>query len=140
MVADTTLRQGSVAWFEMVGALLCDAALTSGLSPQGDVSLVERYIDGALLSDGLVQGFRFAVSGGKPSFRVGANADEQADITVLISAAAARTLNLLYNADPQYPEAFANFQRAGDIDVVGDITMLGAMLTSIHDAIVDRTA
>jgi len=60
----------------------------------------ERYTDGIELDSGLVQGIRFDISAGKPSFRIGARLDDAADVTVLLTAAAARKLNLLYSSDP----------------------------------------
>lgn len=66
------------------------------------ISLVERYIDGAELSEDLV-GYPFDVVAGKASFRVGARPDERADVTVEMTAAAARALTVLVGADPNYP-------------------------------------
>ncbi len=51
--------------------------------PEPNVSLVERYTDGGDLSKGFVQGIRFDILGGKPSFRVGAQHGERADITMV---------------------------------------------------------
>jgi hypothetical protein len=64
------------------------------------LSLVERYTDGVELFEGLVQGLRFDIQNGKPSFRLGVRQDEGADITMEIAAAAARELNSLKSADP----------------------------------------
>lgn len=134
------LHQGTVAWFEMVGRLMCEAASQSGLSPDLNVSLVERYTDGVELSDGLVQGLRFEIVGGRPSFRVGAQHGESADITIEITAAAAGALNNLYSADPSYPAALETFLSIGEMRVDGDPAQMGGWLRAVHDAIVDRTA
>ncbi len=90
MTTNAKVRQGTTAWFEMVGMLMSEAASRSGLSPELSVSLVERYTDAVELSKGFVQGIRFDILGAKPSFRVGARHDERADITIEITAAAAR--------------------------------------------------
>lgn len=58
-----------------------DAATRAGLAPDVDISLVELYTDGATLDDVLVQGLRFEIVKGKPSFRSGARRDERADVT-----------------------------------------------------------
>uniref|UniRef100_B0T5L2 SCP2 domain-containing protein n=1 Tax=Caulobacter sp. (strain K31) TaxID=366602 RepID=B0T5L2_CAUSK len=134
------LRQGTTAWFEMVGTLMSEVAARSGLSPDLNVSLVERYTDGIELSDGLVQGIRFDILGGKPSFRVGARRDERADVTVEITAAAARALNALLSADPNYPAARDNFLSTGEMRVDGDPSRLGGWLDAVHDPIVARTS
>jgi hypothetical protein len=102
MTTNIKVPQGTTAWFEMVGTLMSQAAWEAGLPPELDVSLVERYTDGVELSEGLVQGIRFDIDRGKPSFRVGVGQDDRADITVEITAAAARKLSTLFSADPIY--------------------------------------
>jgi hypothetical protein len=139
MTADTKIRQGTTAWFEMVGTLMSDAALRSGLSPRLNLSLVELYTDGVELSDGHVQGLRFDILSGKPSFRVGARHGERADITIELTAAAARELNSLYSADPDYHAALDRFLRTGEIRVDGDPSQMGDLLKAVHDPIVART-
>jgi hypothetical protein len=139
MTTDAKVRQGTTAWFEMVGRLMREAASRSGLSPELNVSLVERYTDGVELSEGLVQGIRFDILGGKPSFRVGARPDERADVTVEVTAAAARELNTLRSADPSYQAARDKFLSTGEMRVDGDPSRLGGWLDAVHDPIVDRT-
>ena len=46
MNMNAKLRQGTVDWFEMVGTLMCEAALQAGLAPDLSLSLVECYTDG----------------------------------------------------------------------------------------------
>ena len=140
MTADMKLRHGTKDWFEMVGALMSEAASQAGLSPELNLSLVERYTDGVELSEGLVQGIRFDIVNGKPSFRVGAQKDERADVTIEITAAAARELNRLRSADPSYPTARDKFLGTGEMRVDGDPSQLGGWLDAVHDPIVDRTA
>ncbi len=139
MTTNTKLRQGTAAWLEMVGTLMSEAAALSGLSPELNVSLVERYTDGVELSVGLVQGIRFDIISGKPSFRVGVRLDEQGDITIEITAAAARRMNLLGSADPHHRTALDTFLRSGEMRVHGDLARLGGWLNAVHDRIVDRT-
>ncbi|NDW07872.1 hypothetical protein [Jiella pacifica] len=132
--------QGTVPWFEMVGAEMSRAASRSGLSPDLTVSLVERYSDGTELGEGLVQGLRFDIVAGKPSFRVGVRPDERGDVTIVVTAAAARRLNALYGGDPTYPAARAAFLASGAMRVDGDPSRLGGWLETVHDPIVDRTS
>jgi hypothetical protein len=134
------VAHGTTAWFSMAGSLMCEAASRAALSPALNVSLVERYTNGIELSDGRVQGLRFDIIGGKPSFRVGACHDEVADITVEISAEASRALNSLYGTDPNFGLAFARFQSTGELRIDGDFARLGAWFNSVHDPIVERTA
>lgn len=140
MSTDAKVRQGTTAWFEMVGTLMSEAASQSGLSPHLNLSLVERYTDGVDLSEGLVQGLRFDIINGKPSFRVGARRDERADVTIEISAAAARELNSLRSVDPNYPAAVDNFRSTGEMRVDGNLLRMGDWLDAVHDPIVDRTS
>lgn len=132
--------QGTAAWFEMAGTLMCEAASRSGLSPNLHVSLVERYTDGVELSKGLFQGLRFNIIGGVPSYRVGVRQDERADVTVEITAAAAHLLNTLHNADPRYQAALGNFAGTSEMRTDGDPSQMGAWLNAVHDPIVDRTS
>jgi hypothetical protein len=81
MATDEKLPQGTLDWLEMAGTLMHEAASRADLPSDLNVSLVERYTDGAKLSDELVQGIRFDITGGQPSFRVGVLPDEQADVT-----------------------------------------------------------
>jgi hypothetical protein len=140
MLTDAKLRQGTTAWLEMVGTLISEAASQSGLSPELNVSLVERYTDGVELSEGLVQGIRFDIICGKPSFRIGVQPDERGDIMIEVTAAAARRLNLLGSADPNYRTASDSFLRSGEMRVDGDLSRLGGWLNAVHDRIVDRTS
>lgn len=130
---------GTTAWFEMVGTLMSEAASHAQLSPDLTVSLVERYSDGVELSEGLVQGLRFDLVRGMPSFRVGARGDEHADVIVEITAAAARALNSLHSADPNYRNVRERFLSTGEMSVKGDPLRLGDWLTSVHDLIVSGT-
>lgn len=136
---DAKIRQGTAAWFDMVGKAMCDAALEARLAPDLNLTLVERYTDGTELSNGLMQGLRFDIIDGQPSFRSGARRDEQGDITIQITAAAARELNLLRNADPEYQKSFERVLTTGEMQVDGDPSLLGSWLNAVHDSIVDRT-
>jgi hypothetical protein len=91
------------------------------------------------LSEGLVQGLRFDILSGNPSFRVGARHGERADIRIEITAAAARELNSLYSADPDYQAALDNLLSTGEMRVDGDPSQMGGWLKAVHDPIVART-
>lgn len=133
------LDHGTTAWFEMVGTVMSEAASQAALSPDHNVSVIERYTDGALLPNGLVQGMRFEISGGRPSFRAGVALDERGDILIEITSAAAHELNLLYAADPAYHAALGRFIDSGEMRIEGDPARLGDWLAAVHDPIVDRT-
>lgn len=139
MTSTEQLPPGTPAWLAMVGTLMREAAAQAGLPPSLTVSFVERYTDGAALADGLVQGLRFDISGGQPSFRVGVRPDEAADIVVEITAAGARQLNSRYTHDPAYAATLAELLRTGAMRVVGDPAQLGTWLATVHDPIVART-
>lgn len=130
---------GSAAWFAMAGSLMVEAALQARLPTHVNVSLLERYIEGVALSDGLAQGLRFEIVQGKPSFRVGASANETADILIEVTAAASRELNSLYADDPRYAAAAYRLRREGEMRVHGDLTRLGAWFQAVHDQIVENT-
>jgi hypothetical protein len=134
------LPYGSAAWFHMVGNLMCEAAMRADLPADFDVSLVERYTDGFQFQDGLTQGLRFDIRGGKPSFRVGVLLEERADITVEVTAAASRELNSLYGADLRFQSALARLQGSGAMKIDGDLGRLGDWFGRVHDPIVERTA
>lgn len=133
------IDQGAVAWFEMVGTLMCEAASQAGLAPDFNLSLVERYMDGVDLATGHVQGIRFDIINGQPSYRVGVRRDERGDVTIEITAAAARTLNLLRSSDPNFQTALQDFQSSGEMKVAGDPSMFGRWMAMVHDPIVERT-
>ncbi|PWC37679.1 hypothetical protein [Azospirillum sp. TSO35-2] len=140
MTTHAKLRQGTTAWFEMVGTMMTEAAARANLPADLNVSLVERYTDGVELFKDLIQGIRFDIVGGEPSFRIGARRDERADVTIEVTAAAARTLNALASADPSYQTARERFLGTGDLRVTGEVARLGDWLETVHDPIVDRTA
>jgi hypothetical protein len=135
----TRLLHGSVAWFDMVGQLMCDAAARAALPADTNISLVERYTDGLALPGGLVQGLRFQIAGGKPAFQVGVRHDERGDIEVDVTAAASRELNTLYGADPRFAAALDRLQRSRALTLRGDLARLGAWFGPVHDQIVERT-
>ena len=139
MNIDAKLPQGTVDWFEMVGTLLCNTASQTGLEPDLNLSLVERYMDGVVLVDGHLQGIRFDIINGQPSFRIGVSRDEQGDVTIEITAAAARTLNLMRSSDPDFQIALQYFQSSGEMKVTGDPSRLGRWMEAVHDPIVERT-
>ncbi|MQT15440.1 hypothetical protein [Segnochrobactrum spirostomi] len=141
MSTASKIPHGTLPWFHMVGTVMCEAARNAGLSPDLTVSLVERYSDGEALSDGLVQGLRFDIVAGRPTYRIGALPAEPADIEIEVSAAGARALNLLSASDPRYPETLGRLLDGGDLRVTGDIARFGTWFgAALHDAIVERTA
>lgn len=123
----------------MVGQLMVEAAIASGQSPDLDLSLVERYSDGTELSEGRMQGIRFDIRGSVPSFRIGVGREESGDVTIEVTAAAARELNRLYSVDPSYPTTRDGFLGTGEMRVTGDPSRLGAWPAAVHDPIVART-
>lgn len=133
------LPQGSPAWFDMLGTLMCEAALRAGLAPDENWSLVERYTDGTTLPNGRVQGIRFDIVNGLPSYRIGVHTDEHADVVIEVSAAVARELNLLYTDDPAYGAALDRAKQTGQISMEGDLSRIPDWFTAIHDPLVDRT-
>ncbi|MEH6717675.1 MAG: hypothetical protein V7704_02240 [Aurantimonas endophytica] len=138
-MSDAKPRQGTPAWFEMVGRLMRVAALQTPLSPDLNLSLVERYTDGAEMPGGLVQGLRLDIRNGKPTFRVGARHGERGDVTIEITAAAARTLNRLRSDDPEFQATRDGILKSGEMRVDGDPAAIGSWLEMVHDPIVDRT-
>lgn len=139
MKAPTKHLQGLRDWFEMIGTMLCGAISRNEPDPDLDWTLVERYSDGATLDDGLVQGIRIDIRGGKVSYRVGVRPDERGDATIEVTSATARALNLVHNADPGFDRAREAALGAGSLRIDGDLTPLAAALTRTHDGIVDRT-
>lgn len=79
------------------------------------------------------------INSGRPPFRVGARQDERADITVEITASAARKLNALHSADPTYQTARDKFLGTNEMRVIGDPSRMGIWLDAVHDPIADRT-
>ncbi|ANL30164.1 hypothetical protein AMC90_PA00054 (plasmid) [Rhizobium phaseoli] len=136
---DGKLQQGSAGWFEMVGQSMCEAALQARLAPDLNLTFVERYTDGTDLPGDRVQGIRFDIIDGRPSFRMGVCRDEPGDITIEITAAAARTLNLLHSGNPDYRTALEGSLSSGSMRVYGDARRLGTWLETVHDSIVERT-
>ena len=139
MDAHDKLAHGTREWFGMVGEVMLDAAARAGLAPDLHVSLVERYIDGAPLGAGLVQGLRFAIRGGQAAFRIGAGLDERGDITLEVTAAGARQLNTLSGADPCFRASVAALRDSGHLHIDGDLAQLGDWFGAVHDEIVRRT-
>lgn len=139
LAGHTKLAHGTAMWFDMVGTVMKNAAIEASLPPDMNVSLVERYTDGVELSPGLLQGLRFSIKRGQPSFTVGVGPGESADITVEVTVAASYQLNTLYGSDPQFVAALDRLKRSGDLCVQGDMAGLGEWFGSVHDAIVERT-
>jgi hypothetical protein len=139
MDAQAKFRQGTVAWFEMVGTLMCETASHAGLTLDFNLTLVERYTDGVELAGGHVQGIRFDIINGQPSFRIGVRRDERGDVTIEITASAARALNVLRSGDPDYQTALQDFQSSGEMKIGGDPSRFGRWLETVHDLIVERT-
>jgi hypothetical protein len=133
------LQMGTAAWFEAVGALMVEAAKRSGPPPEMNLSLVEIYTDGIEMENGLVQGIRFDIIAGRPSFRVGVRPGERGDVTVEITAAAAQRLNSLRSVDPSYAAAIDQVLTTGEMRVDGDPSRLGGWLQELHDPIVELT-
>nr|WP_314547545.1 hypothetical protein [uncultured Massilia sp.] len=134
------IPHGTPAWFAMVGTAMVDAARQAALPPDLHVSLVERYTDGIEVAPGLLQGLRFDIAGGQPSFRIGAGPDERGDVTIAVTAAASRALNTMPGADPRFAALFADLQACGVLTIDGDLARLGAWFGAVHDRIVERTA
>jgi hypothetical protein len=131
MMASQKLHPGTTAWFEMMGALMVEAATRSSPPPELNLSFVEIYTDGVEVEDGLVQGFRFDIIAGQPSFRVGARRGERGDVTIEITTAAAQRLNSLRSADPSYAAAIDQGLRTGEMRVDGDPSRLGGWLQEL---------
>ena len=123
----------------MVGEQLQKAAQRAGLPSDLTISLVERYSDGDEIAPGLVQGLRFDIRCGAPSYRIGAYPEEKGDITVEVTSEAARRLNQLISTDPAYAHAVKEYLKSGALRIDGDPAELGAWFGSVHDDIVRRT-
>jgi hypothetical protein len=131
--------QGSHEWFAMVGAIVCEALDRSGSQSALDWTFVERYSDGKAFPDGLMQGIRFDVCGELATYRVGVGPDERGDVTVEVTVAAARALNLLYSDDPQFDLAWETAVATGALQIEGDLSLIATALAQTHDSIVYRT-
>lgn len=136
---DAPLVPGTAPWFAMVGAVLCETADDVGLPADLTISLVERYTDGEPWSDGLVQGLRLDVVRGRATVRVGVAPDETGDVTILVTAAAARRLNAFRSSDPEYDRVRAALVGSGELSVEGDPSPVAEVLARAHDPIVERT-
>jgi len=139
MPDERKLTQGTPGWFHMIGETLVDAATNANLPDDMNLSFVERYSDGEEIGDGLVQGIRLDIRGGKPSYRIGAGRDERGDLNVLVTAKAARMLNSVPSGDPRYGELQDRYQASGEWHADGDLSGLGDWLEATHDPIVART-
>lgn len=139
MTTDTKVPHGTVAWFEMLGEVMCEAASKANLSPDMNISVVEHYTDGAELGDGLFEGFRLDIINGKPVFRVGVRPDERGDITLDVTRAASRKLNTLHSSDLEYQPTVGKYLSSGEFRIDGDPSRLGDWLGPVHDVVVDRT-
>ncbi|ATE67254.1 hypothetical protein [Rhizorhabdus dicambivorans] len=139
MTTDLKIKHGTTAWFEMLGEAMCDAAAKAGLPSDFTISVVEHFVDGAELSDGLFEGFRFNIVNGKPSFEIGARREERGDITLDVTKACSRELNMLHTDDPRYQAAVGRLVGNGEMKVDGDVSRLGSWLGPVHDIVVDRT-
>lgn len=137
MGENSKVLQGTAAWFEMVGAIMTNAASKTKLAPDLNIALVERYTDGIRLANGLYQGIRLEINDGQFSFRVGVEKDERADITVEVTAAAARRLNLVHGEE--YQAERQAFLKSGEMRVDGDPARMGSWMDATHDQTVDRT-
>jgi hypothetical protein len=133
------LRMGTAAWFEMVGTMMVEGAARSSLPSELNLSFVEVYTDGLDVGDGLVQGIRFDIASGQPSFRAGVRPGERGDVTVEITTEAAQRLNSLRSADPAYADVMSHLLETGEMRVDGDPSRLGGWLQELHDPIVERT-
>ncbi len=139
MTTAQKVPHGTRAWFEMLGEEMCHAAEEAELPSDMNVTAVEHFTDGDDMGDGLRAGFRLDIVAGKPKWRVGALPGERADITMHVTRAASRELNTLHGDDPRYGPAARKYMENGDFRVEGDPSRLGAWLSSVHDAVVDRT-
>ncbi|MBJ7402048.1 MAG: hypothetical protein JHD07_01565 [Bradyrhizobium sp.] len=133
------LPQGSLAWFDMVGDEIVKAATQLGLPRGLRMSIIEQYIDGAQLENGLCQGLRVDVDDGAVACRTGVRADETADVVIEVTGPTARRLNLLFCADPIYRLTLAEAVARGQLRVNGDLGTLAPILDMAHDGIVRRT-
>lgn len=139
MTSDTRYIAGSLEWLNMVGAVLQNAAESAGLPASQTISLVEHCIDGPEIAPGLVQGLRFDIRNGMPSFRVGVEPDEVGDITVHVTPEVAQRLNQLYTSDPALEQVQQEARVRDELRVQGDASKLGAWFPASHDEIVRRT-
>ena len=120
------------------GIAIQSSARPGGMYEELNVSLVERYTDRIEPSRGLIQGQRFDIISGKPFFRAAARQDERTDITLEITAAAARELNTLKGE--QYQAARDHFLSTKEMRLQGDPSSMGARLEAVHDPIVERAS
>lgn len=134
------IPHATTAWFEMVGALMCEAVSDAPLAADYSISLLERFTDGAVHANGLIDGFRVDVIAGKPVFRVGVGADETAEIVIEVTRKGSYDLNSRYAADPSFETTLAGLLASGDMRIEGDLSRASEWMGSVHDPIVERTA
>ena len=141
MSSQTKLAYGTMEWFRMVGETMCQAALDSHLPSDVNYSLVEHFVDGDEWSDGLFEGYRFEIAGGKPMFRLGARPGEVADLILRVRRDASRAMHKLHGHHPEFMATIEKFTDSDDFVVVqGNLADLFELLGPIHDVIVDKTA
>lgn len=133
------LPQGSVVWFEMVGAEIVKAAAQIGLPCHLRLSVIERYVDGAEIGGGFRQGLRIDVADGKIAIRTGVPDDDVADVVIEVTAKTARRLNLLRSKEAAYLDALEAATARGNIRINGDLGPLESVFQRAHDRIVERT-
>jgi len=127
-----------------VGVAIAEAAERLGIPPDLDLSVLERYVYGERLDNGLHQGLRVDVVGvdvvgGSLAFRSGVLAGETAQVVIDVTAATARQLNLLLSADPAYAQVFGKAMQDGHLRIHGDLGALGPVFALAHDRIVEQT-
>jgi hypothetical protein len=131
--------QGTIAWFDLVGAEIVKAAARIGLPRNLRLSVIERYVDGVALHDGLYQGLRIDVADGALICRAGVRPEENADVVIEVTTLAARRLNLLPSSDPEFHRALADAVAQGELRINGDLGPLEPVFDLAHDDIVRRT-
>jgi hypothetical protein len=108
--------------------------------PEGfSTSFLERYHGAPLLDNGAIPGLYVRIKDGNVEFQTGVSEAANADVMLDADFEAIRVLSSLYEDDPNFQTAWAEFTNSGQLRVSGSIESLGDWLTGVHDGVVSRT-
>ncbi len=129
----------SEEWFQMQEREVRDALSQADMPHGFRFSLVERFLGGSTLANGMMQGFRIEIDGPNATFRRGVLPDESAEAVIEITMEGLDRLVHMSSHDPALPGIVEQLTESGHLVRRGPLERVASLSHKVHHRVFEQT-